>query len=277
MFREALTWLTTPAPDWARQAGYLKELIAIQARYHRCRTAWTPHLEASSAATLEAVKRCERQRHAIVYGSGLLLDVPLTELSNAFERVTLVDAAHLRSTRRAARRHGNVHCVEADLSGVAIGLLLGTAKGADRLPDPAPPLIAPQDDIDLVVSANLLTQLPVTPLRFLDQRLDLSADATSRYARTIMQAHLDHLNRIDAVRCVIAETAIEHVAADGAIIDTIDPLLGISLPPAQHRWEWMVAPWGEVSRTYAVRNLVAASITMPQCSESAANRRSASP
>lgn len=277
MFREALTWLTTPAPDWARQAGYLKELIAIQARHRRCRIAWAPHLEASRAAILEAMTRCENRRHAIVYGSGLLLDVPLNALSDAFERVTLVDAAHLRSTRRTARRHGNVDCVEADLSGVAIGLLLGTAKGADRLPDPKPPAIAPKGNVDLVVSVNLLTQLPVTPLRFLDERLYLSADATGRYARTIMQAHLDHLNQLDAVCCLIAETAIEHVAADGTVIDNIDPLRGISLPAAQHRWEWMVAPWGEVSRTYAVRNLVAATTTIPQCSVSAANRRGASP
>lgn len=274
---EALTWLTTPAPDWARQAGYLKELIAIQARYRRCRAAWEPHLVASRAAIDDAVDRCRDRRHAIVYGSGLLLDVPLARLSHDFARVTLVDAVHLRSTRRAVRQFANVRCVEADLSGVAVGLLLGAAKGADQLPRPAPPMVEQPDDIDLAVSANVLTQLPVTPLQYLDRHLDLPADDLDLYARAIMQAHLDHLDVLDAVCCLLAEMEIAHLAPDGTVLETIDPLRGLALPPAHDSWHWTVAPRGEVSRAYAIRNHVAAAISMPQCSESAAKRRGASP
>lgn len=275
MLAEAFTWLTTPAPHWARKAGYLHELIAIQARHRRHRKAWAPHLEASREAVRQAITRCTQRRHAVVYGSGLLLDVPLEALSDGFDRVTLYDAAHLRATRRAARRHGNVHCAEADLSGVAAGLLLGTAKGADRLPRPAAPAI--DGPVDLAVSANLLTQLPVTPLRFLERHLDLAIEDLDLYARAIMQAHLDHLQSLDAVCCLIAETEIARIGRDGAILDTDDPLRGLQLPPIQSRWHWSVAPLGEVSRDYAIRNHVAAAITIPQCSESASKRRAASP
>ena len=87
--------------------------------------------------------RCDRRHHAIVYGSGLLLDIPLDTLSRAFARVTLIDAVHLRSTRRLARQFTNVPCAETDRPGVAVGLLLGTAKGADQLPGPIAPTVEP--------------------------------------------------------------------------------------------------------------------------------------
>jgi hypothetical protein len=277
MLIEALTWLTTPSPDWARQAGYLKELIAIQARHRRWRDQWAPHLEASRKAIEQAAMRCTKRRHAVVYGSGLLLDIPLERLTRGFEKVTLVDAVHLRSTRRKARQFANVKFIEADISGVAAGLLLGAAKGADRLPRPAPPTFAEQDDVDLLISANLITQLPLTPCRFLSRQLDIPNAELDLFARQIMQAHLDHLARVNAVCCLITETRIQHVLADGQIQGATDPLHGLSIPPASNSWQWTIAPLGEVSRAYTVRNNVAAAITMPQCSDSAAIRHGASP
>lgn len=267
MLREALTWLTTPAQDWARKLGYLHELIAIEARYRRCRSDWQPHLDASRAVIRQAIAQCDRRREAVVYGSGLLLDVPLSDLAEAFERVVLVDAAHLRTSRRKAGRFANVRCVEADVSGVAIGLLLGVGKGSDRLPEPGMPDIEDPSRIDLAISANLLTQLPVTPLRFLSQRLNVAEEALDGYARAIMQAHLDHLLTLDAVRCLITETGNEHIDRDGTVIARHDTLRGLTVPPTGQCWHWTVAPPGELSPDYAVRNIVAAATLMPQCSE----------
>lgn len=275
MFREALTWLTTPAPDWARKLGYLHELIAIEARHRRWRAQWQPHLDSSQAAIRQAVATCNSRREAVVYGSGLLLDVPLAELAETFERVFLVDAAHLRVTRRKARRFANVECVEADLSGVAIGLMLGVGRGADRLPVPRMPDIEDSSRVDLAISANLLTQLPVTPLRYLARRLEVPAEMLEDYARTIMQAHLDHLMGLNAVRCLITETAAEHLDRNGSVIARHDTLRGIAIPPADRQWRWTVAPRGELSPDYAVRNAVAALTLMPQCSE--ARRNGAAP
>jgi hypothetical protein len=45
MLSEALEFLLTPCLRFARQMGYLHEVIAIKARHARCRRAWAPHLE----------------------------------------------------------------------------------------------------------------------------------------------------------------------------------------------------------------------------------------
>jgi len=263
MLLEALNWIATPAPDWARRVGYLTELIATQARHRRWRKQWAPHHQASRAAIRAAMAQCHRRRHALIYGSGLLRDIPLGELAAGFDKVTLVDVAHLWPQRLTARRHANVELIERDVSGVALGLLHGSAKGAERIspPRPAPP--PDWADIDFVVSANLLSQLAVVPLRFLAQRIPLSTEAANAYARDIAVAHLDHLSGFDCVRCLITDTERQVVARDGAVQQIDAQLPGVSLPPHRDAWWWDLAPFGEISKTSSLRARVVAITTTP--------------
>src|SRR5436190_16176352 len=95
--------------------GYKKELFGIRRRWRQWGAAWRPHCDDTRRVLLSAVKRCKRRRKAVVFGSGFLHDVPLDELSEAFERVVLVDLIHPYSTKRKARRRG-VATLAADVS-----------------------------------------------------------------------------------------------------------------------------------------------------------------
>ena len=101
--------------------------------------------------------------------------------------------------------------------------------------------------------------------------------APNTIARAIMQAHIDHLAGLKAVCCLIAEVQTDHIAPDGELLESHDPLRGVILPTADQTWHWTVAPRGEISAAYAVHNYVAAAICMPQCSDNAAIRQGASP
>lgn len=261
MILEAFTWLTTPAPRWARKAGYLQELIAIRARHRRRRADWAPHLDASQTVIRDAIAMCSKRRQVLVYGSGLLLDIPLADLADAFETVTLIDAAHLRETKQIAQRFGNVLCVEADISGVTTSLLTETVTDEGSFPRPAPLKAFGEKPVDLVISANLLTQLTETPLQFLRQRGNFTEDTLNIFAQTIMMGHLDYLASFDAVCCLIVETENQFLSADGTVERTESPLRGIPLPPADQSWFWEIAPRGEVSPSHAIRNRVAAVTT----------------
>ena len=252
MILEALNWVATPASDWARRAGYVKELIATQARHRRWRKQWAPHHQACRAAIRAAMALCRTRRHALIYGSGLLNDIPLGELAAAFDRVTLVDIAHLWPQRLTARRYPNVAMIERDISGVALSLLHGVAMGADRIPAPKPRPPEEYSAFDFVVSANLLSQVAVVPLRFLAQRVPLSADAANAYARDIAKAHLDHLNDFGCVRCLIADTERRIVARDGTVQRTEAQLPGVALPPHNRSWRRELAPFGEIFRTSSI-------------------------
>lgn len=260
---EALQWVLTPAPAWARQAGYLKELIAIQAQYGRWRRHWAPHLRESKDAVHAAMERCATHRHAMVYGSGPLLDIPLAELAARFETVTLVDVAHLWPARLAARRFANVRLVARDISGVAQGLLEGAAQGADSPPRPQPHLPQDHESVDFLVSANVLSQLAVTPLRFLARHMALSRDEALAFAADIAQAHLRHLRQFNATCCLITDTKREYLSRDGAVHKTEEQLPGITLPPHDRSWDWEIAPLGEISPDYSVRARMLSAAILP--------------
>jgi hypothetical protein len=263
MIAEALQWALTPAPSWARQAGYLRELIAIQAQHGRWRRQWAPHLRESKDAVCAAMAHCATTRHAMIYGSGPLLDIPLPELAARFETVTLVDVAHLWPARLAARRFPNVRLVARDISGVAQGLLEGVARGADSPPRPQPNLPENHASVDFLVSANVLSQLAVTPLRFLSRHNVLSQDGALHFAADLARAHLEHLRRFDAVCCLITDTRREFLSRDGAVQKTEEQLPDIVLPPHDRSWDWEIAPLGEISPEYSVRARMLCATILP--------------
>ena len=114
MLAELFAWMTTPCPAAARPLGYLREAIAIEARYRRHAERWRPHLEKS-----KAVSNSSRRRRAVVLGSGPLFDIPVEALADAFDVVELVDIVHPKRARQIAAGFANVELKTSDVSGAA--------------------------------------------------------------------------------------------------------------------------------------------------------------
>lgn len=262
MLIESLRWLTTPASHAARRLGYLGEAVALQSRARRCREAWHGHIEHCHAAVRASLARCAGRRTALVLGSGLALEYPLAELAARFERVVLADIVHLRAIRWLARRHRNVALVEVDLSGVADRLLEGgngvTAAALEDWSAAPPPCPVAPEGVDWVLSANILSQLPLLPATWLERHCAALSEADiARFGQRLMARHLDLLAGIDAERCLIADAGRTLHAADGRVIaheDLAGPL-GLERH-TQVSWDWPVAPPGELgdglSRTHRV-------------------------
>jgi len=225
---ELLHLLVTPAPFAHRRKGHLRESVLLMSRGRRCRSAWAPHLAAARAAILDACEDLPQRRVAVVLGSGLLQDVPLAELAARFARVHLVDAVHLWPARLRARAYPNVRLVTADL-----------ALRPDR-PEPLAALCG-DEAVDFVVSANLLSQLPILPL---DRPGFVPPDLGAR----IVRAHLDGLASLRARVCIV--TDVEQVEEDrsGGVTGRLDLLHGVRLGQPDRRWSWDLAPFGEAAR-----------------------------
>ena len=236
MIREACAWLVTPCSTQARWQGHLAAAIALQQRAARCRPAWASHLAQCHGAVRTSLADCERHRTALVLGSGLALEYPLAEIAARFERVVLADIVHLWPLRRLARRHSNVELLACDLTA---GL----------------PSI---DRVDWVVSCNLLSQLPLIPVR----RLLPATDDTAREVcgRDIMAHHLDRLGAIDAVRCLIADAEQTVRDRNGEIVEHTDYSAVFDLDRhAYASWEWLVAPPGELPEGLSAIHRITAS------------------
>lgn len=237
MLIEALHYLITPASRAQRKIGYLGESIRLLSRSRRCRVAWADHLAAAQSAIIQSCANLVRRRTAVILGSGLLGDVPLSYLAERFERVVLVDMIHPWPARRMARRHANVSLQILDLSGCVTWL---TGEGA-RHGDPLS--VFDRDDIDFVVSANLLSQLPILPVDWFESR---GIPLPHELGAEIVAAHLRGLARLSAHVCLITDT--EQVTEDrnGRVIERFDLLHGIALPHPDRSWIWEIAPFGEI-------------------------------
>lgn len=259
MLSEWLTYWRTECPPQARELGYLRESIGIRARYRRCRGAWQPHLENSKAALLASLDACHDFRTALVFGSGLLLDIPLAELSQRFAQVWLVDLIHLPEVRQAARRHPNVRCLSHDVTGF-LDSLDNLAPG--KLDLPPPQRFLDEAEIDWVASVNLLSQLPLLPQAWLRRRFPgIAENEWEKWEEKLLRQHLDYLTAFGKPACLLADAEQTTIGADGEILERNDfgglldkwgqPLSG---------WRWDVAPAGEIGPGIARHHQVTARV-----------------
>ena len=181
MIREWLTYLRTRSRPEAHQLGYVHEAIAIRERHARHRDAWEPHLRRSQEFILDAAEKCSDLDHCIVFGSGLLLDVPIEALAVKFTEVSLVDIVHLPEITRQVSQFDNVNLVESDVTGLISQCV--NLSDSKRPPSPSPPTGLFPKKADLVVSLNLLSQLP---LNLVDTVTDYHMEA---WAKEIQQSH----------------------------------------------------------------------------------------
>ena len=241
MIREALEWLLTPCARAGRDLGYLSEAIAIGARHRRCRAAWAGHLIRSRQAILDAARSAPGRSAALILGSGLLLDVPLKELARQFRRVILVDALQPLTARLQARRYANVELVTADLTGVLDAL--HRWQPGEALPAPRSFDLLQRADIDFVVSLNLLSQLGVLPVEWIEKRAGPPGPAMAEaYAADLTRAHLAELARCPAHVCLIADVDWWRQKPDGTIVERASTVYEVPPPPAVEEWVWAIAP-----------------------------------
>lgn len=250
MLLEVCQYLTTPCPAHFRRLGYLKELIATEARERRCRTVWKPHLDRSKAVITKAAEASAGKEKVVVIGAGMLADIPLDMLANKFKRVELVDVCFTMKPRWYAWRHPHIELKTCDVTGVTTVL----AKG--DLPVPGMPKDVAFADADLVVSVNVLSQLPLVPLRVLAKsHPHLDDGAIHAFAQGIIRHHLAMLEACRGTVCLVTE--VERQFRDGdQLIETEDPLWGLVPDRMGDEWIWDIAPRPDASPKYDIRNRV---------------------
>jgi hypothetical protein len=229
--------------------GFLKSSIQVRARYKRCHSQWSEHLGKTRSMILKAAHLATRRRKAVVFGAGLLHDIPLSELSDMFERVLLVDVVHTWPCRFKVLAFPNVELVTLDVTGIVGRLPAARRSPSIPLPESRPSAFIDDPLLDFSVSVNLLSQLPWVPGQFL-------ADSHSEAALAAMKAqlifaHLEYLRRLPGHTALISDTAWRSVtlkSAQGSREEEWDVLSGVSLPAPETAWDWLIAPAPERSK-----------------------------
>ncbi|MEH6690241.1 MAG: hypothetical protein V7774_03535 [Pseudorhizobium pelagicum] len=249
MIAEALQYAAT-YPVTAREfRPFIGSSVSLWSRAGRCAGAWSAHEENCKAFIDDTITGMRQRRTAVVLGSGLLRDVPIKPLSHAFDTVVLVDLVHLASVRLwlMANRLRNVRLISRDLSGFA-------EAAAGRAPEPLS-FLRQVPYLDLVISANLLSQIGVGAERRLERETAVPAPGL---VPRLIQAHLDGLAVLPCSTILLSDVSFAVLGHDGETRETADLLHGVSAPQPQARWTWPVVPTGEESRQFSVVHDVAA-------------------
>jgi hypothetical protein len=253
MLTELFRYLATPCPRYVRDMGYLTEQISIQARYKRCRRAWEPHLERTKAVIQRAMELCPRRRKAVIFGSGMLLDVPLAELSVAFAEVVLVDVVHPLG---AGWRLANVTALAADVTGTAEKVHAIAHTPGAVLPRVVPQHFCDDTDVDLVASVNLLSQLSFIPCDYLSAAGVHAATDIAAFGRDLVLSHIDYLRRLPGIVTLICDLERRTLDRNGKLLERLSALRGVKLPWSGEEWLWDLAPIPEASRSRSYQRLV---------------------
>ena len=243
MILEAIQYAATALVTPREFRPFIRSSLGLWGRARRCAKAWAAHEENCHAFISETIAPMKQQRTAVVLGSGLLRDVPIVELSRQFDTVVLVDLVHLASVRLwlSAKRIRNVRLISRDLSGYDDVL-------AGRETEPLG-FLRQVPWLDLVISANILSQIGVGAAR----RLEASeaADAADVVPK-LVAAHLDGLAGLPCKTVLLTDTRYRVSDRAGAVLEDSDLMGGKTTPAAARSWPWTVAPFGEESRDYQI-------------------------
>lgn len=249
MLAEAIQYAATRLVTPSEFRAYVRSSVGLWSRAGRCRKAWAAHEENCKAFILETVAGMKEQRTAVVLGSGLLRDVPIEELAKAFDTVVLVDLVHLAGVRAwlKARRFKNVKLISRDLSGFDEAL-------GGKAPEPLG-FLRQVPYLDLVVSANILSQIGVAAKRRLDAEGDPRRD---EILEALVRGHLEGLAALPCKIALLTDTAYRVTDRSGKVLEEADLLCGVPAPEAKRSWVWPVAPYGELGKdVQAVHEVIA--------------------
>lgn len=240
MLAELAVWLGTPVPWRFRRLGMLGDSVRLWSRGRRRAADWAAHEQNCHAIVHQAARGLQRFDTVVVLGSGLARDVPLAFLANRFKRVVLVDAVHLLPLRLKVAFRRNVFIETRDLTGI-VDWIWGTTAGRNQ------PLrdLADDPSIDLVISANVLSQLALPAENWLEHRPSAASRLPHDIGRQLIDWHLDDIGSFSATICLLTDTSYVEVAKDRTVLAEHDLLHGRRLPAPDATWDWNVAPPGE--------------------------------
>ncbi|MEZ6142994.1 MAG: hypothetical protein R3B84_20715 [Zavarzinella sp.] len=250
MWNILLEYLFTPCPRYLRKMGYLAEVGGIRRRFQRVGHEWQHHIERCHDVITEGVGRCQQFRKAVIFGAGLIHDVPLKMLAQKFQQVLLVDVVHPLSSRWVVRQFPNVRRVNHDVTNSLKGIYRVATRPNQIIPVDQPQWLLDDKELDYTVSLNLLSQLPCMPMDYLRKWHCHTKAELEEMAKQLIKDHLEYLSALPG--CVSLITDYERTKYNllNQVVEKRDLFFGLKLPRFGPTWEWRLAPCPEADRKH---------------------------
>ena len=257
MIRELFHYFFTKTTPEARAFGHLYEAIALIEKEKRCRDFWLPHRTQCKNFIAAHLNLAGNHKNKIlILGSGPLHEIPLVIIAREFKQVDLVDIVHLDVTKKSYHHLTNVNFIEADITELE-SLILN-----DKRPHNHVPSQFLNDQYDLVISANLLSQLAYHLQAFLEKkaRPKLNQVELENFCNQVTLDHYNYLKKFSSPVILITDIETQLQDIDGRVVQTETPYINFAFPAASEEWWWNVAPIPEYKKELSIKMKVAAFI-----------------
>ena len=234
MLAEFVKYLTTPASRYARELGYLKESIAFEARAQRHWKMWESHFQNSQDLITQQSEKIRKNRSIWILGSGSLYETPWKFLAGEGYRLKLVDVYHPPRIKKLVKSFSNIQYLEMDVTG--FDDLSPLQKVLLKNPMVPPLTIHPED---LIVSCNMLSQLPICPLQYLSKNTEISAEEKIQWARKIQSHHWRWLQSFGCQVLIISDFEIHHLGKNLEVFRIEEqPFRPLAEKLTHWNWSW---------------------------------------
>lgn len=231
MIQEWFEYVRTDAPTWARERGLVYESIALRARLNRQAPHWQSHLKNSQQEIKTFLSKFPYKKRVIVFGSGYLMEFPKPVIQDKTRSFILVDAVHPREIQKQLRAATNVELLNLDLAQNAVSIY--------------PHLERAIDADTLVISCNLLSQLPLSIVNGKDPAVD------KEKTQLVIREHISLLRKMRCPVLLLSDFERSFRCSKGNVLERENTLPGLDLGSPDRHWTWNWAPQGELSMEYA--------------------------
>lgn len=254
MIKELYQYLTSKATSEAKKLGYLYSSIALEERFIRCQKAWLPHIEKCHESILSVIPTIP-SRIGII-GSGYLFEIPWEIMFKQGHHLTLIDIYHPKKIKELAKKFPlNISLLEIDITGFSSKITTHQFSPENFL-DFNPPSLGVS--FDYVISANILSQLALNSLNFLQKRNSIFK-LESLNTQFIQKTGDDHWNWLKtlAPQVLLFSDVFRNYRSseDSSLIEKQDSTFTLNYPHI-NEWTWLISPIGEQSNKYFMEMIV---------------------
>lgn len=250
MIRELLTYITErPSLPEAKSFGHLVESISLLSRETRCKKTWATHRASCKHFIESQVKNSRHYDSVLILGSGPLHEIPIEFLAKKFNQVVLVDIVHLKSTKKSVGHLKNITFIEHDLTEIE-----GTLRAQGKLLSHVPEKFLDQD-WGLVLSVNVMSQLPIHLAGFIDRKLKnkFSESEIEEFLKNVTRNHLAYLKSFKSDVILITDTTTFYIDKNDVVIQTDLNYEHLDLPEPLEEWNWNLAPIPEFQKDVGMK------------------------
>lgn len=217
--------------------GYISDQNGIVTRYARECEGWNAHLIKTKNYILNHC--CFKHYKTIsIIGSGWLLDVPINEIINEFDKIYLIDIIHPFQIKHKYRKIDKIIFIELDATGGLINSIYEKCKAKNKFSldeIKVPELILPHQS-DIVVSLNILNQLDILLVDYLKENIKINDFDIQDFRGKIQQSHINFLSKFNF--CLITDFE-EEVYENEKIIETRKTVFpNLDIFNNKEFWDW---------------------------------------